>query len=47
MGDPYATIATAANWGTAGTDAVLVAVALAGIYVLIRGSRILLGMIRR
>lgn len=45
--DPYATIATAANWAAAGTDGVTVGVALAAVYVIYRGTRLLLGMIRR
>jgi hypothetical protein len=45
--DPYATISAAASWTNVGVDAALVGVALAGIYVIFRGIRMLVGFIRK
>ena len=45
--DPYAAISAAASWTNVGTDAALVGVAVATIYVIIRGIRILVGVVKR
>jgi hypothetical protein len=45
--DAYATIVSAANWSTVSTDGVTVAVALAAVFVIFRGARLLVSFIRR
>jgi hypothetical protein len=45
--DPYASLITAASWTSVGTDAVTVGVALAAVYVIFRGVRMLIGFIKR
>lgn len=45
--DPYGALITAASWTTVGTDAVTVGVALAAVYVIFRGVRMLLGFVKR
>jgi len=43
----YTDISAAASWTAALTELGTVAVAVAGLYVAIRGARVLLGFIRR
>lgn len=43
--DPYAALVSSASWSTVATDAVTVGVALAAVFVVIRGARMLLGFI--
>jgi hypothetical protein len=45
--DPYAAIGAGASWGTVGTDAALIGVALAAVFVIIRGIRMLVAFVRR
>jgi multisubunit Na+/H+ antiporter MnhG subunit len=45
--DPYSSLISAATWSTLGGDAVTVGVALAGVYVIFRGARMLLGFVKR
>jgi hypothetical protein len=45
--DPYATLIAAASWSSVATDAVTVGVALAAVFVIFRGARLLLGFIKR
>jgi hypothetical protein len=44
--DPYLTMVSAATWGGVATDAVTVGVALAAVFVIFRGARMLLAFIR-
>jgi hypothetical protein len=45
--DPYAAIGAGASWTTVGTDAALIGVALAAVFVVIRGIRMLVAFVRR
>ena len=45
--DAYAAIVTATNWSAVVTDVVAVAALVAAVLVVIRGARMLLGIIRR
>lgn len=45
--DPYSTLIAAASWTNVATDAVTVGVALAAVFVVFRGARLLLSFIRR
>lgn len=43
--DPYAGLVSAASWSTVAADAVTIGVALAAVFVVVRGVRMLLGFI--
>jgi hypothetical protein len=45
--DPYSTIAAGVSWTTVGTDAALIGVALAGVFIILRGIRMLVAFVRR
>jgi hypothetical protein len=45
--DPYASIAAGVSWSTVGTDAALIGVALAGVFIILRGIRMLVAFVRR
>jgi hypothetical protein len=45
--DPYAAITASISWASVGTDAALVGVALAGVFLILRGIRMLVAFVRR
>jgi hypothetical protein len=45
--DPYAAISSSISWASVGTDAALVGVALAAVFVILRGIRMLVAFVRR
>jgi hypothetical protein len=45
--DPYAAITASISWANVGVDAALVGVALAGVFLILRGIRMLVAFVRR
>jgi len=45
--DPYASIGAGVSWATVGTDAAVIGVALAAVFVILRGIRMLVAFVRR
>jgi hypothetical protein len=46
-GDPYAGITSSVSWANVGTDAATVGVALAAVFIILRGIRMLVAFVRR